>query len=486
MKRAIILFIILLPGFYFLRAQYITEVLEYCPAPGQYINTTSYGSPVCASATSPTSIVGRLTGAMSLGAFGGYVIFRFGNSVENHENNPYGIDFVLYGNPLQNVLNTEVDNRVTWSEPGIVSVMQDKNGNGLADDTWYELAGSDYFFSSTMKNYEVTYTNPGTESAVDVPWVDNQGNSGAVLANSYHTQPYYPLNDSFPDIDPESYTLTGTRIEDYVDKTTNSNVTCFGRPFGYADNTLRGTYDGLPDNPYTSDEEEGSGGDAFDIDWAVDENGDYIDLDEIDFVKVHCGVLADAGWLGEVSTEITGAFDVAPDNSVTGELNMIVIKDLPDTISSSTYQIEAFVYYKGRKQDDASITWSADIEEALVDENNLLTITTTTGELTLTATLSDNSEITESVSAVIDISEITAIEDASTNPVTLFPNPATSYIQINNADNALVSIYSATGNKITGKYNSKEKIDVSNLHPGLYIVRIKQENSYSSVRFIKQ
>ena len=67
----------------------------------------------------------------------------------------------------------------------------------------------------------------------------------------------------------------------------------------------------LPDNPYTA-EVENSGGDAFDISWAVDEEGDYVELERIHFIKVQSGILHQGGFLGEVSTEITGAVDVAP------------------------------------------------------------------------------------------------------------------------------------------------------------------------------
>ena len=69
-------------------AQYISEVMEYRPAPGQFINTSPWGFPAAAS-----SIVGDVNGSMCLGSFGGYVIFRFDEPVENHPDNPYGVDF---------------------------------------------------------------------------------------------------------------------------------------------------------------------------------------------------------------------------------------------------------------------------------------------------------------------------------------------------------------------------------------------------------
>jgi len=47
-------------------------------------------------------------------------------------------------------------------------------------------------------------------------------------------------------------------------------------------------------------------GNSFDIAWAVDEARNKVKLDFIDFVKVYCAELQDAGWLGETSTEVAG------------------------------------------------------------------------------------------------------------------------------------------------------------------------------------
>ena len=61
-------------------------------------------------------------------------------------------------------------------------------------NTWYELAGSDYYERTTQHNISMTYTNPDTtfKSAVDIPWTDSTGASGTVKANTYHSQAYYP------------------------------------------------------------------------------------------------------------------------------------------------------------------------------------------------------------------------------------------------------------------------------------------------------
>ena len=73
------------------------------------------------------------------------------------------------------------------SEPGIVLVSKDTNGNGLPDDEWYELAGSEYNSPATIRNYEITYYRP-TPADGDVKWKDNQGKEGYIYRNTYHTQ----------------------------------------------------------------------------------------------------------------------------------------------------------------------------------------------------------------------------------------------------------------------------------------------------------
>lgn len=357
------------------QAQYISEVLEYVPAPGQFVNTDPWGIP-----GSAESLVGGIGGSMTLGVFGGYVIFKFENSVENDPDNPYGVDFTVFGNPLTD-----------WSEPGIVSVMKDENENGEPDDTWYVLAGSDYFFSTSIKNYEVTYINPDEDIAADVLWKDNTGDSGYVYANSYHTQQYYPLHDSFPAVGTDSYTLSGAYVEDNVDRSVSSYILSYKKAFGYVDNQLKGSAPyTVPDNPYT-DDKENSGGDAFDISWAVDEDGNYVDLDEIDFVKVHNGVLADAGWLGEVSTEITGAVDVPSDASVTDyDSVVLVVKELVAEMDlEETFDLEALLFVMGRKT-DTEISWSAEpASKVSIDDNNVLTAIDT-GTVTVSASCTYN------------------------------------------------------------------------------------------------
>jgi len=455
-----------------IRGQYISQVMEYIPAPGQFINSTPWGTPASAA-----SIVGGVNGSLSLGAFGGSVVFRFEDAVENHPDNPYGVDFTIFGNAT-----TE------WSEPGVVWVMKDDNGNNLPDDTWYELAGSDHHFSSTLREYEVSYTNPGGEEARDVPWSDSLGNSGLIMANSIHTQPYYPLADSFPEVSPGSYSLSGTLIRGAVDVDHPPLIKSLRRSFGYADNQIRGSgTHTIPDNPYTP-EVEYSGGDAFDIAWAVNGDGYYVDLDQVHFVKVQNGVLHEGGWLGEISTEITGAVDVAADHTISGRLDLLVIQDLPAEVDTGSIQLKLFMFHRGKPVSLPQIQWTSSEEWASVDENNTAFISGS-GALTLTATVIGEPSITATVSTLVlpEVPVGFASKEFQAGPA-LYPNPARDLIHVSGVEQVNLYIYESSGKmlRLVEDYNAGDAINIQELSPGLYIFRIGQGSSASFLKLLKQ
>ena len=165
------------------------KVYEYTPAPGQFINETKTGGFDGTQTTQEAAIAyaeARMSEVdgngnpapnwVSLGGFGGYIIVGFDHSIDNSGSYDIGI----LGNSFSGS-----------SEPGIVWVMQDENGNGLPDDTWYELAGSETGKPETIQNYAVTYYRP-SEPKQPVKWKDNQGNSGEIdYLQQFHRQDYY-------------------------------------------------------------------------------------------------------------------------------------------------------------------------------------------------------------------------------------------------------------------------------------------------------
>ena len=271
---------------------YCTKVFEYTPAPGQFINETKTGGFDGTQTTAEAACAyaeARFAADIwvSLGGFGGYIVVGFDHSIDNTG----GYDFAVLGNSFSGS-----------SEPGIVWVMQDENGNGLPDDTWYELSGSESGKAETKQNYSVTYYRP-SEPQKPVQWTDSEGNSGQIdYLKQYHRQDYYyPLW-----IAADSYTLTGTCLEarNYDASTYGTYWVLPEYDWGYVDNFS-------PIDRLTDDDNANADINAnhFKISNAIDASGAHKHLDYIDFIKVQVGVNAKSGWLGEVSTEVCGFYD---------------------------------------------------------------------------------------------------------------------------------------------------------------------------------
>jgi len=379
--RSVLLSVVALLFCAFSRAQpllYATSMVEYQPAPGQHINTAITGSPDAA-----LGVVNRIGNPLSLGAYGGYLILGFDEAVDNHPDNPYGVDLIVYGNAS-----------ATHAEPGIIRVMRDVNQNGLPDDIWYEIAGSAHFTNDLETDYSIVYRNPKQTLAADVPWTDNSNLAGKVFKNSFYNQPYYPLTDFFPGISTDSLSFGGSRLAGNVE-IRNGIYSSLPYAFGYADNLpVKNQNDtGLPDNPYTLDILEGDGGDAIDISWAVDSDGSYVELPEIDFLMIYTGVNASAGWLGEISTDVRGVVDVKPDKSIQGPRKMILANENPNRIAlGGSMMISARALISGRHDANESILWES-LNPGILSVSNGVIEAKSAGTVIIRGSLDSDSEV---------------------------------------------------------------------------------------------
>ena len=253
------------------RSPFIHKVYEYVPAMGQFVNELPKyeegddAASMCRKCE--LAIANNANGMVSLGAWGGYITFGFDHAVQNLE----GRDIQILGNAFYMAGSTEYGS----SEPGIVLVSRDENGNGLPDDTWFELKGSLYDDPATNHAFTKTYSQ-----------------AGDTLQNPFHQHAYYPLW-----LTEDEYTLTGTLLPPQTQKINNQNVQRI-LDFGYVDN-----------KPNTDLE-----GTSFDLSWAVDEAGQPIQLDSIHFIRVYNAVDEVLEMTGELSTEITGAIDLHINN----------------------------------------------------------------------------------------------------------------------------------------------------------------------------
>lgn len=307
-------------------------IYAYLPAPAQFVNegvtTGGWGD-----AYDGTGALKKNTSnGVSLGFFGGYVVYEFPDGIEENLKRPYGADFIVYGNAFWNN-----------SEAGCIQV----SPNGT---DWYDIAGSMYYTKST-KGATITYTNPNPSedkgitaaasnkgTLADVPYalkVNGTTTSGTVTKNTFHNHSWFPLNANY-------FTASGSRAAmakvdefSFVSRTLNSdnitNTLTFtgtllnnypgtGKTdqigFGYCDvhpnRTLGSTIAYNPYQTFTSNSDyntktEGTGGgDPIDISWAVDSNGKPIKLDSVKYVRIYTGMAQMNGIFGEISTEVCG------------------------------------------------------------------------------------------------------------------------------------------------------------------------------------
>lgn len=275
----------------------VDTIFEYMPAPGHQVNGyTIVGDFIHDGATMQEACAEALRHfrnqwMVSLGGQGGYLVAGFREPVDN-TNGDY--ELAIKGNPYS-----------YQSEPGIIWVSMDENGDGEPNDPWYELAGSEYGTENETLDYAITYYKPNSPES-DIRWTDNQGGEGIIpYMKEWNTHPSY-WQDWVPternDKGEEYHTYYGSRLRDTH---TYDNGYTFEPPFawGYADN------DG---SDYFRNQTVNTSGmlGYFKLSNAVKADGTPANLPCIHFVKVQTG---QTGWspnLGEISTEVYGIWKI--------------------------------------------------------------------------------------------------------------------------------------------------------------------------------
>lgn len=313
---------------------------------------------------------------VSLGMAGGYVQFDMGTDangadrlITNDPTNPYGIDFIVYGNAFKGN-----------PEAGIVKVSQDGT-------KWYTLAGSRHYMSDTQWNQTISYAriegtdqqalndaftadgvyystdyvspNAQTQDAIDtaiaaatwqgIPsastpaavnlsywpeWAnrtstqaENYGNVWTIGTDSHIaavSSASNTLGVNWDKADKVTTTPNGAEVITYSGLTVvpddtvvlkNQGISSPSQAqmtdvyqWGYSDVRPNGADYGTAINPYAAAPSTQTGGDGFDLSWAVDDNGVPVKLEGVRYIRVYSGVLFNAGVFGETSTEVCGLY----------------------------------------------------------------------------------------------------------------------------------------------------------------------------------
>ena len=297
------------------------SVIEYLCIGSQYTNDASgagdYGTRAVRSLVgSNYSVGGIASGPVSIGNFGGYIIYKYDEPIMDDPNNPYGIDFITFGN--------SVEGSNEFGEVGQVWVSKD-------GEEWYALAGGMHYEDYADWDYSVTYSKQDDGATA---WADNRGNSGKYFFD-YPDPNYYPYYD-FSDGGDSSITLGGIYYPESSTDIGGNDIPPFAG-FGYTDMGQRGTtlnektgewgptspggpsdeesYESyarnIAGNPYNPTQVESDGRtysyvtDGMDLAWAVDEDGQPVSFENgVHYIKIQTATNIVSESLGEKSTEV--------------------------------------------------------------------------------------------------------------------------------------------------------------------------------------
>lgn len=357
--------------------------IAYLPGITQYANRGDWGSistdgnNLLTPATKVKGYKGFAATGFSLGSLGGYVQYDFSsNPIRNLDTNPYGVDFVVYGNAFNG--NPEAAAVQVYAQ----EVLSDGT---LGAYKWYELAGSMYYSDSAVRNATVYYTK------------DDAGLHAAVNGVIHSQNPFTTAAAWFPTKGGMSHeatsginnTLTNTYITEYTDSTLKfTGVTSIpdsdsnaDYAFGYADVTpVPSVKDGTPVNPYTPYTSDKVGGDGFDLAWAVEIGGTTpVKIDNAKYVRIYSAVLYNTGIFGETSPEITGIFRTnGNDGSTTGAEIVILdnaTREIPYETENMGYRsLTAGTYFLGSDAENVYVN------ETAIDASEGYVLTITAGQ----------------------------------------------------------------------------------------------------------
>ena len=170
----------------------------------------------------------------------------------------------------------------------------------------------------TGNNYPKTYSTATPASAAWWPEWENDSNG---KAENYKN--VWNINDTVNGVSwlrsgsAEVITYTGvTTVEDDMVVLNEGSSAAPGKEemtdvyqWGYADVRTNGSqYGTIVSNPYAAAPSTQTGGDGFDLSWAVKADGTPIALSSVRYVRVYSAVLFSAGVFGETSAEVCGLY----------------------------------------------------------------------------------------------------------------------------------------------------------------------------------
>jgi len=292
---------------------FATKVVEFVPAPGQFVNRPEFNNPLRAlgAPSGGGTFDADNSSIVSLGGFGGSITLAFDHTVKDDPLNPLGLDAIVFSNAVWSGGDPEVH----FGELAVIEIAYDENNNGQPDaGEWYLIPGSHLDDPPSRFRIQMwdSHVNDVTFPPASASWIPSGyfgtwATAGFRLPESLITQ--------FEIFNPSSDAAV-EGIWGYAEYTPTLLLGDFDADNRINDLTISpAEFYTVPDDPFGVGISPGSGGgDAFDIAWAIDPfTGAAAELPGFDFIRVSNGFHYTFGIFGEFSAEIDAVADVAPD-----------------------------------------------------------------------------------------------------------------------------------------------------------------------------
>ena len=293
------------------QSPFATAVVEYRPAPGQFVQDPGFNDPAGAlgAPIGGGAWDGDDTKAVTLGGFGGAIVLGFDHTVRDDPKNRLGLDFVVFGNAFW----SGGDPNRRWAEPATVEIALDANGNGVADDPWFLVPGS--HLAAPAQAWQAQTWDDDVDDPTFPPaysWWVPIGEQGVWQTWAFRL-PAGPFETDLIIENPNGPFSTVEGVWGYADCSPTLVLGDLDGD-GTIDDPARAPEDfyTIPDNPFVVGIDGGSGGgDAFDIAWAVDPTtGLAAGLRGFDFIRITNATNVVFGPFGERSAEVCGVAEV--------------------------------------------------------------------------------------------------------------------------------------------------------------------------------
>ena len=388
------------------------DVNGYLPV-GQFARWNSFGwgtlytdsTNVSSSSNDVKFKTGYVSTGVSLGMAGGYVQFDMGDNsrIQNDPNNKYGIDFIVYGNAFvgnPEAAGVQVSNDgVNWyTLAGSRHYMDGTKWN--QNISYIRIADKNTTISGKTFAKAGIYTStdfvaPATDNAADVnaaigaaTWAGVPQLTGNTYPKPYDTATpaaaaWWPEWENDSNGKTENYknvwnidnkvkgvswlrsgsaeviTYKGVTIVEDDMVVLNEGATAAPSQaemtdvyqWGYADVRTNGSsYGTISNNPYAAAPSTQTGGDGFDLSWAVDANGKPVAISSARYVRVYSAVRFSAGVFGETSAEVCGVYVANAESSSVGTSDDVSLwaegADEPLTLNANdTTSVAPGTYY---------------------------------------------------------------------------------------------------------------------------------------------